>query len=71
LLKKKVFASWDRFQVPYPFGRGLYLCGPPIWVPSDVTDTELEAKRVELETALNRITAEADEAMSRDAWQTS
>jgi lysophospholipid acyltransferase (LPLAT)-like uncharacterized protein len=31
--KKKLFASWDRFIMPYPFSRGLFLLGPPISVP--------------------------------------
>ncbi len=65
MLKKKIFASWDRFQVPYPFGRGLYICAMPIWVPPDATDAEVEAKRIELEAVLNRITAEADEEVLR------
>lgn len=50
--------------MPYPFGRGLFVCGPPIWVSSEATDAEVEAKRVELETSLNRITAEADKAVT-------
>lgn len=61
--KKKVFASWDRFMVPYPFSRGLFLWGKPIWVSSGATESELDAKRRELEESLNRITAEADEAV--------
>jgi lysophospholipid acyltransferase (LPLAT)-like uncharacterized protein len=65
LLKKKLFASWDRFLVPYPFSRGLFYWGEPIWVSRDATGTELEAKRRDLESALNRITAEADEEMAR------
>jgi hypothetical protein len=65
LLKKKVFMSWDRFVLPYPFGQGLFIWGKPIYVPSDAPPEELEAKRLELETALNRITAEADEAVGR------
>ena len=55
--------SWDRFLLPYPFGRGLFLWGQPIWVPPAATEADLESKRVELEEALNRITAEADDAM--------
>jgi lysophospholipid acyltransferase (LPLAT)-like uncharacterized protein len=65
MLKKKVFASWDRFVVPYPFARGLYVCGKPIWVSAGATDADLEAKRLELEASLNAITAQADEAVSR------
>ena len=56
--------SWDRFLVPYPFGRGLYCWGDPIWVPREATAAELDVKRRELEAALNRITAEADERIA-------
>ena len=59
--------SWDRFVVPYPLGRGLFLWGKPILVSPDAMETDLEAKRLELEEALNRITAEADEAVSRES----
>jgi hypothetical protein len=61
--KKKVFASWDRFLVPYPYGRGLFKWGAPIWIPAEATPEVLEAKRLELEAALNRITAEVDESV--------
>jgi lysophospholipid acyltransferase (LPLAT)-like uncharacterized protein len=61
--KKKHFASWDRFMVPYPCSRGLYLWGAPIWVPRELDESALETKRLELETTLNRMTAEVDEAV--------
>jgi hypothetical protein len=34
-------------------------------VPPDATASDLEAKRLELEVTLNRITAQADEAVMR------
>ena len=58
--------SWDRFLLPYPFGRGLFLWGKPIWVSPAATEADLQSKRIELEEALNRITAEADEAAKRE-----
>lgn len=58
--KKKLFSSWDRFMVPYPFSRGLFLWGAPIWVSREADEAALEAARVELESALNRLTAEAE-----------
>jgi lysophospholipid acyltransferase (LPLAT)-like uncharacterized protein len=38
---KKVFRSWDRFQVPLPFSRCDLVSGEPITVPPDATDIEL------------------------------
>jgi lysophospholipid acyltransferase (LPLAT)-like uncharacterized protein len=49
--------------IPYPFGRGLFLWGQPIWVLSHATAADLEAKRRELEDTLNKMTEEADGAM--------
>jgi lysophospholipid acyltransferase (LPLAT)-like uncharacterized protein len=65
LLKKKLFASWDRYMVPYPFSRGLFLYGDPIWVPREADDAALEAARLELETVLNRLTDQAEADVKR------
>lgn len=50
--------------MPYPVGRGLFIWGRPIWVAPDATNGELEAKRLALQEALSRMTAEADEVCS-------
>ena len=63
-LKKKLFGSWDRFEVPLPFSRACYAWGEPIWVPADAARAQLEAKRVEVETALNKLGDEADRSVS-------
>jgi lysophospholipid acyltransferase (LPLAT)-like uncharacterized protein len=65
LLKKKLFASWDRFIMPYPFTRGFIRFGPPIVIPSDSSVDDLERHRRELEETLNRMTIEADAAVRR------
>ena len=54
-------------MVPYPFSRGLFLWGAPIWVPAEATGAELEQKRVELEDALNRLTASVASAVTPQA----
>ena len=51
--------SWDRFVVPLPFGRGVFVFGEPVTVTGRGPDA-LEAGRVRIEEALNRVTAEAD-----------
>jgi lysophospholipid acyltransferase (LPLAT)-like uncharacterized protein len=65
LFKKKLFASWDRFIMPYPFCRAVFLWGDPIVVPGDAGSPELERKRLELEETLNRMTLQADQVVAR------
>ena len=62
-LKKKLFGSWDRFEVPLPFSRACYAWGEPIVVPADADRAQLEAKRMDVETALNRLGDEADHSV--------
>ena len=52
--------SWDRFLVPAPFSRGLFIWGEPIWVTREADAAVLEQKRLELKAALDRTTEEAD-----------
>ena len=52
--------SWDRFLVPAPFSRGLFIWGEPIWVTREADAAVLEQKRLELKAALDRMTEEAD-----------
>ena len=47
-------------MVPYPFSRGVFIWGEPIWVPREADAAECEARRAELERALNEITDRAD-----------
>ncbi len=58
--------SWDRFLVPLPFSRGLFLWGAPLEVPRDADDATLEVLRRRLENTLNGLTAEADRLCGRD-----
>ena len=51
--------SWDRTQVPKPFSRMALVIGEPIPVASTADDAAIEAKRVELEQALQRLEARA------------
>ncbi len=58
--KKKVFSSWDSFVLPYPFSRGVFVCGEPVYVSSAATPEEMEEKRRSLEETLTRLTDRAD-----------
>ena len=63
LLKKKLFASWDQFVMPYPRARALFKWGSPIWVERNASQESLEAKRIELEQVLTQMTVEAEAAV--------
>ena len=52
-------------MVPYPFSRGLFLYGSPLWVSRESDDALLEAARLELETVLNRLTDQAEQDVIR------
>ena len=58
--KKMVFNSWDRFVLPYPFSRGVFIWGEPIQVDPQGDRAHLEEKRLLLENRLNEITEQAD-----------
>lgn len=62
--KKKVFASWDSFLLPYPFSRGVFICGEPVYVPASASPEEMEEKRRLVEETLNRLTDRADSFFS-------
>ncbi len=56
----KVFASWDRFILPYPFTECRVTYGTPISVPCDIDTEGQEAYRIRVERELNRITKASD-----------
>ena len=52
--------SWDRFLVPRPFSRGLFVYGEPIRISRDADEAEIERARIAVECALNVVTERAD-----------
>jgi len=64
--RRKVMRSWDRFVVALPFTSGVIIWGKPIAVPRELDPAGLEAKRLEVEEALNALTAEADRLCGHD-----
>ncbi len=57
---RKVIQSWDRFILPLPFSRGVFHWGDPIFVDRKLDEEGMEAKRIELENALTKLTQETD-----------
>jgi lysophospholipid acyltransferase (LPLAT)-like uncharacterized protein len=58
--KKIIFKTWDRFLLPYPFSKGVFIWGEPIHVDLNGDRAHLEEKRLLLEDRLNEITEQAD-----------
>jgi len=52
-------------MVPYPFSKGLFSYGRPLWVSREADDAALETARVELETVLNQLTDQAEHDVVR------
>jgi lysophospholipid acyltransferase (LPLAT)-like uncharacterized protein len=53
--------SWDQLQVPWPFTRARVDIAGPIYVSADADETELLAKRDDLQHALDEISRHGDE----------
>jgi lysophospholipid acyltransferase (LPLAT)-like uncharacterized protein len=58
--RRRLLPSWDRFLLPLPFGRGVFVVGPEIEVSGPLDAEAREALRRRLEETLNAVTAEAD-----------
>jgi lysophospholipid acyltransferase (LPLAT)-like uncharacterized protein len=65
--RRRVLATWDRFVLALPFGRGILVWGEPVVVAPDADAEAREAARRRLEDGLNAITAEADGLCGRAA----
>ncbi len=55
---------WDKYLLPVPFTRAIVMYGEPITVDG-MSEDVLESKRKELQTALNRLLADADGYFTR------
>ncbi|AUG51868.1 lysophospholipid acyltransferase family protein [Thalassospira marina] len=64
--RRRVMRSWDRFVLPFPFSRGVFAWGEPIYVPKDLDNDGMEAKRLELETSMVALTQKHDREFGLD-----
>jgi len=58
--RRRVLATWDRFHLALPFGRGVYLWGEPIEVAADLDEAGLEHARRLVEERMVEMVHEAD-----------
>jgi lysophospholipid acyltransferase (LPLAT)-like uncharacterized protein len=55
-----ILKSWDRFLVPYPLGRVVYVWGEPLYVPADTDKAGVEKYQSLLADRLDALVMEAD-----------
>lgn len=60
--RRKLFNSWDKFQLALPFGRIQIDIGEPIHVPRDTGKPGIEKFRSRVEQALNTLNDKTDRA---------
>lgn len=63
--KKKILNTWDKFIIPKPFTKGLFLCGEPIYISKDIDDENLENYSQMLEERLKNLNNLADELVKK------
>jgi len=59
--RRWVLKTWDAMVVPKPFSRIFVRVGRKIFVPPDADDAALERYHAEMQAALERVTAFAEE----------
>jgi len=57
---RRILKSWDEFLIPYPFARGVYVWGEPVYVPPDADRATVEKFRTRLADRLDALVAQAD-----------
>jgi lysophospholipid acyltransferase (LPLAT)-like uncharacterized protein len=67
--RRRIIASWDRFHLPLPLSRAVFLWGEPITVPAELDEASTESWRALIEERMIALTAEADRRVGREATQ--
>ena len=52
----KVFNSWDNFVLPFPFSKGFYSFGNPIYVEKKMNEDEIKKATKNLQNEIKRLT---------------
>jgi lysophospholipid acyltransferase (LPLAT)-like uncharacterized protein len=58
--RRRVLATWDRFHLPWPFGRGVFLWGEPITISGELDGAGIENARRLVESRMVEMVREAE-----------
>lgn len=62
--------TWDKTMIPRPFSEVVITYGPPLYIPEECSESEMEVLRLELENRLNAVMIEADQACGyKTRWE--
>ncbi len=53
--KNKVINSWDKFIIPYPFSKGVYMFGKPIYIKRKLNQVEFKRVKLDIEKEMNNL----------------
>lgn len=65
--RHKFLKTWDRFLVPLPFTRGIFVIGEPIHLSQDKSVTAVHESKMQITHALLAVEAQADQILTRAA----
>jgi len=65
--RRRILRTWDRFHLPLPFSRGIFIWGEPIAAAPDLDEAGMESCRALIEQRMNLLVAEADQRMGHEA----
>jgi lysophospholipid acyltransferase (LPLAT)-like uncharacterized protein len=64
--RRRMLATWDRFHLALPFGRGVYLWGEPIEIAADLDEAGLENVRRLFQSRMVEMVREADRRVGHE-----
>jgi len=65
--RRRVLATWDRFHLALPFGRGVFLWGEPIEIAAELDEAGLDSARRLVEVRMVEMVREADRRVGHGA----
>jgi lysophospholipid acyltransferase (LPLAT)-like uncharacterized protein len=58
--RRRVLRTWDRLHASFPFGRGIFIWGEPIYIPAELDEAGVERARALVERRMNEMALAAD-----------